>query len=55
MNLFFPFAIVLAEVSALKLSMLQMYVIRTMGNNQYMTIKLNGNGKMNTLGKTKLW
>lgn len=34
--------------------MLQMHVIRTMGDNPYVAIKLNGNGKMNTLDKTKL-
>lgn len=39
---------------ALKISMLQMYLIRMMGNNQYVSIKLSGNGKMNILGKTKL-
>lgn len=38
----FPCTIVLTEVTALKISMLQMYVIRTMGNNQYVATELNG-------------
>lgn len=36
---------------ALKISILQMYLIRMMGNNQYVSIKLSGNGKNEYIGQ----